>query len=44
MVKKFTHTYLTDSASELDSFSKETFVQAWSSILNNNENLNLQWS
>ena len=33
-------TYSSDTTSKLD--SKETFVKAWSSILNNNRNLNIQ--
>ena len=33
-------TYSSDTTSKLD--SKETFVKAWSSLLNNNRNLNLQ--
>ena len=33
-------TYSSDTTSKLD--SKETFVKAWSSLLNNNRNLNIQ--
>ena len=42
-VENFTHTQLRVTASELDS-SKETFVKAWSSLSNNNGNLNIQFN
>ena len=42
-LENLTHNQLRVTASELDS-SKKTFVNAWSSLLNNNGNLNIQFN